>query len=229
MNNETVLGGFSKGDKGITIFLFAAIGGVIGWFLPTIAGWLLKLPFIPMEGLFEWIATTDNQLITIITPIVGALAGIALALYAFYEALTITVTDEEIKLNSKQKEKVIQKQDISTIFLDGKHLVILGKDDRELFRGEHEEKKKVISETFQDYGYAWSNSDPLEEKYKRWVPDHPDFPNHVNALLAARERALEEDDEEEVKILRKDLADIGVYIRDKNERQYVRISQGGHT
>lgn len=142
MNNETVLGGSSKGDKGITILLFAAIGGVIGWFLPTIAGWLLKLPFIPMEGLFEWIATTDNQLITIITPIVGALAGIALALYAFYEALTITVTDEEIKLNSKQKEKVIQKQDISTIFLDGKHLVILGKDDRELFRGEHEEKKK---------------------------------------------------------------------------------------
>lgn len=225
VNNETVLG-LSKGEKAFIIILPPIFGALIGWFLPTIAGWAIKIPFIPFEGPLEWISTTDNPWVPIIATIVGVLAGVIFALYVFDEILTVVVTDEEVKLNIKQKEKTIPKSEVSTVFIEGKELVIQGTDGSELFRGEHESKKELLSEAFQYNGYSWSETDPFLDQYQRWVADHPDFPSHVNALLAARERALEKDELEEATILRKDLADLSVVIRDKDKRQYVRMSRG---
>lgn len=225
MNNETVLG-LTKGDKAILITFPPILGAVLGWFVPTIAGWLVKVPFIPFEGPLEWIATLEGNWIPIIGMVVGVIAGIIFTLYAFHETLKITITDSEVKLEMKEKVETIKQKDITAIFIEEKHLTLLGVHGAELYRELTDSKKDLVEDAFKYHGYPWVDKDPFENSYLRWVAEHPDFPSHVNTLLSARERALENDEPEEAEILRKDLADLGVVIRDKDKRQYVRRIKG---
>lgn len=222
MNKQTVLG-LSTIDKGIIIVIPPILGALLGWFIPTIANWVIKLPFIPFEGVLEWVATLESHWVTVIAATIGVLAGIFFAVYAFSETLKIIITDEEVKLSVKENIKTIHKNDISAIYVEGKHLVFLDTDGVELFRGQPESKKELISEAFRQHKYPWTDKDPFENQYQRWIANHPDFPPHVNALLSARERALKNEESEEAKVLRKDLANLGVVIRDEDKRQYVRI------
>ncbi|OZU87538.1 50S ribosomal protein L29 [Virgibacillus indicus] len=225
MNYETVLG-LSTGEKAILIIVPPILGALFGWFMPTIAGWAIKIPFIPFEGVFEWIAALESQWISVIGVILGVIAGIFFVFYAFSETLRITITDEEVKLNFKEKVNNIYKTETSAIYMEGKDLVFLGTEGNELFRGQPESKKELISEAFRQHRYPWKEKDPFENQYQRWVADHPDFSPHVNALLSTRERALKNEEKEEAKTLRKDLVDNGIVIRDEDKRQYVRIVRG---
>lgn len=225
MNNETVLG-LSTGEKSILVIVPPILGALIGWFIPTIAEWAIKIPFIPFEGVVEWIATLESQWVSVIGVILGVITGIFFVFYAFSETLKITITDDGVNLNFKEEVNIIHKTETSAIYMEGKDLVFLSTEGNELFRGQPESKKELVSEAFRQHRYPWKDKDPFENQYQRWVADHPDFPPHVNALLSARERALKNDEKEEAKALRKDLADNGIVIRDEDERQYVRIVRG---
>lgn len=104
-----------------------------------------------------------------------------------------------------------------------KELVFLNRSGAELFRGETDSKKELVAETFRMHGYPWQESDPYEGSYHRWVPDHPDYSQHMNALLYARERALQKGEKVEAEALRRDLIKLGVMIQDEEKRQYVRM------
>lgn len=222
MNNETVLG-LSRSDKSILIIIPPILGALLGWFMPTIAGWLVKVPLIPFKGPLEWIATLEGNWLSIIAMIVGVIAGIIFTLYVFHESLKITISDSEVKLEIKEKDETIEKKDIFAIFMEGKYLTFLGVDGVELYREQSDEKTELVEDAFKYHGYSWAGADPFENQYQRWIADYPDLPSHVNALLSAREHALKNDEDEEAQILRKDLAKLGVVIRDKDKRQYVRI------
>ncbi|MCK0472746.1 AtpZ/AtpI family protein [Halalkalibacter sp. APA_J-10(15)] len=226
MNNGTVLG-LSNGEKAILIIVPPILGALLGWFIPAIAGWAIKIPFIPFGGVLEWIATLESQWVSVIGVFLGVIAGIFFVFYAFSETLKITITDEEVKLNYKESVNTIHKTDTSAIYMEGKDLVFLGTEGNELFRGQPESKKKLVSEAFKQHRYPWKDKDPFENQYQRWVADHPDFPAHVNALLSARERTLKNEEKVEAKNLRKDLADNGIVIRDEGKRQYVRETVRG--
>ncbi|WP_062047723.1 AtpZ/AtpI family protein [Bacillus sp. JCM 19034] len=225
MNNETVLG-LSNVDKAILIIVPPILGALLGWFIPTIAEWAIKIPFIPFEGVLEWIATLESQWVSVIGVILGVIAGVFFVFYAFSETLRITITDEEVNLNFKEKVNNIHKTETSAIYMEGKDLVFLSTEGNELFRGQPELKKVLVSEAFRQHRYPWKDKDPFENQYQRWVADHPDFPPHVNALLSAREQALKNEEKEEAKALRKDLVNNGVVLRDEDSRQYVRIVRG---
>ena len=225
MKNETVLG-LTTGEKVLLSIIPPILGALLGWFIPTIADWATNIPLIPLEAALEWIASLESQWVSVIAAFIGVLAGVFFVFYAFSESLKITITDEEVKLYVNEKENNIHKKEISTIYMEGKDLVFLSTNGSELFRGQPESKKELVSEAFKKHWYPWEDKDPYENQYQRWVEDHPDYPQHVNALLSARERALKNDESEEAKVLRKDLADYGVVIRDQDKRQYVRIVKG---
>lgn len=225
MKNETVLG-LTTGEKALLSIIPPILGALLGWFIPTIADWATNIPLIPFEAALEWIASLESQWVSVIAAFIGVLAGVFFVFYAFSESLKITITDEEVKLYVNEKENNIHKKEISTIYMEGKDLVFLSTNGSELFRGQPESKKELVSEAFKKHWYPWEDKDPYENQYQRWVEDHPDYPQHVNALLSARERALKNDESEEAKVLRKDLADYGVVIRDQDKRQYVRIVKG---
>src|SRR5690625_2061719 len=158
--------------------------------------------------------------------IVGVIAGIIFTSYAFNESLKVTISDAEVKLDVKGRVKTIEKKDIFTIFMEGKYLILLGADGGELYRGQLESKKELAENAFKHHGYPWADADPFENQYLRWVNDYPDLSTYINTLLSARERALKNDETEEAEILRKDLTKLGVVIRDKDKRQYVRTIRG---
>ncbi|MDY0395690.1 hypothetical protein RWE15_16280 [Virgibacillus halophilus] len=80
-----------------------------------------------------------------------------------------------------------------------------------------ETKVDKAHEAFHRYQYPWCEKDPFEGQYQRWVLGHPDFPENVNTLLHARERALKEDEEKDAKHLREDLAKLGAIIKDEKK------------
>jgi len=110
--------------------------------------------------------------------------------------------------------------------MENKQLILFGADGIELYRGQPETKKESLADAFSYHGYSWVEEDPFENKYQRWVANHPDIPSHINTLLEAREHALKNDEEEEAHILREDLAKLGVVIRDERKYQYIRIVKG---
>jgi len=225
VNNETIIG-LSKGEKLILIIIPPVMGALLGWFIPVIADWAISIPFIPFEGLLEWVAALESQWVSVIAAVLGMLAGIFFVFYAFSKTLKITITDEKVTLNFKEKENHIHKKDISAIYMEGKDLIFLGSKGNELYRGQPESKKEVISQAFQQHWYPWENKDPFENQYQRWVTDHPEFSSHINTLLSAREKALKNEETEEAKVLRKNLAEAGLVIRDEDKRQYVRMVRG---
>ncbi|MEJ8545000.1 YqeB family protein [Brevibacillus borstelensis] len=223
--NTTVLG-MSKSEKSLIIVVCIILGAAIGWFLPIIADWVLKLPVVPFEKLFIFIASFHHFWVSVVASIVGVIAGFILSLIVFSESLTATVSDHQLKLVLGDSEKIIEKKDIYAVYMDNKNLVVLGQSSQELYREVFEIKSDAVRGAFHKHGYPWHEGDPFISEYQRWADGHPDFPSGINALLGVRERALKEEDKKTAKYLREDLAQLGVVIRDDRNGQYVRLSQG---
>jgi len=222
-NDETFLG-YSKYEKTLIILIPMTLGGLIGWFIPVIAGWLLKLPIVPMERLIEIIASSESLWFTITAAIIGIIAGIVLAFIIFQENLEIKISDHQLRLKLDNKVDTFDKQDISAIYMENKQFIILGQKNQEIYRGFLETKKDTVREALNSYQYPWYDEDPFKNKYQRWVLGHPDFPEKINALLHAREHALKEDKKKDAEYLREDLAELGAVIKDEKNGQYVRLA-----
>jgi hypothetical protein len=219
---ETELG-LSTVDKIFLIIIPPVIGALIGWFIPDIADWSAKIPIMPFGGLLEWIGSLEGKWVSIAALILGVLTGIIFIFFAFNETLKITITDVDVKLQIHKKVKQIHRDTISAVYMDGRDLVILGDDGYEVFREKSESKRELVARVFSQHMYPWNDQDPFAGTYQRWVPNHPNFPANINALLSAREGAIKEEETEEAKVLRMDLAEQGVVIHDEGKRQYVRI------
>lgn len=223
-DNETILG-FSKFEKALIIIVPMILGGLIGWFIPVFADWILKLPVIPLEKLIELIASLNSFWVSVVATIIGIVAGILLTAIIFDESLEVTISYDKLQLKLGDKVETIDKKDISAIYMENKQLIILGQNCGELYRGVVETKKEVVREAFNKYQYPWKEEDPFESHYQRWVIGHPDFPEKINALLYAREHALKENKKKEAEYLREDLAKLGAVIRDERNGQYVRLAK----
>ncbi|HLR04163.1 MAG TPA: hypothetical protein VK111_15590 [Virgibacillus sp.] len=222
MENKTILG-LSLRDKVIFIVVASMIGSVAGYFIKIIAKWAAKIPILPFSGILERIADWDSTYAPIIGVVIGLLAGIVFCINAFNETLHMTVTDEAVTFRFREKEETFNASDIGTVYMDNKVLVVLNRDGAELYRGKPDASRLKIADAFRHHDYRWEEQDPYYNQYKRWVPDHPDFSGHVNAMLAGRKKMLKDKKTEEAENLRKVLTKDGIVIRDKKKHQYVRM------
>src|SRR5690625_7911820 len=76
--------------------------------------------------------------------VIGLIAGIIFTSYAFLETLKMTISDQEVKLEVKGQVAMLNKQDISAIFMEGKQLTILGADGVELYRKESRSEERRV-------------------------------------------------------------------------------------
>ena len=225
--NATVLG-LNKLEKFLIVLVPMVIGGSIGWFIPDIADWILTLPVVPMEKLIVFIASFNSLWVSIVATMIGIVVGVLLAFIIFDESLEVTISCNRLHLKLGDKENMIEKKDISTIFLEQKQLIILGQNSFELYREVLDVKAEIVREAFHQHQYPWAVEDPYDSQYQRWVLGHPDFSEKVNAFLHAREHSLKEKNKEVAKYLREDLAELGVVIRDERNGQYVRLVEGAN-
>ncbi|HEV7935146.1 MAG TPA: hypothetical protein VGP70_22900 [Actinomadura sp.] len=160
--------------------------------------------------------------------VLGSLAGLAFACAAEWERLTVTVSDEAVRLKRRGATQEITRTSVSAVFRDGKRLVLLGTATEELAGESSDLKAGRLGEAFLRHGYPWrEGGDPYEEDFRRWVDDTPDLPASANALFKACARALEKNDTGDTRQLRTELARLGIVVRDEKKRQHWRATKNG--
>ncbi|MCX4386441.1 hypothetical protein OG777_05800 [Micromonospora peucetia] len=208
---------------------FPVLGAGVGWLLAEGAGWIAELPWAPAQGLFELVDGLPEAQASIGGVAVGMLGGLVIAAIGTAERLTVTVDTERARLRRSGSTREVRRRQVRAVFHDGKHLVLLGTDDDEVAREKSDLSAERLAAAFRGQGWPWTDTDPHRDAYRRWVPDLPGLPTGADALLRARQRALEKDKDGEARELRDELARTGVVVRDDRKRQYWRLTRSAVT
>lgn len=204
-----------------------ALGAGAGALLAAATGWITSLEWAPMRGLFELVDSLPDPLVAIGAPLLGAGAGLAVVFAWEGERLTVTLTDDVVTLTRDRAVRRIARAELGAVFRDGQHLVLLDRDGAELTREQSDLDTQPLATAFRAHGYPWRDDDPYRDAFRRWVPDQLELPAGANAVLKARQRALERKDRVDAAELRRELARLGVVVREERTRQYWRPATPG--
>lgn len=205
--------------------VFPALGAAVGLMLQASAGWVAGLTWAPLQGPFRLVASIDEPYATVGSLAVGAAAGLALAVMAAQDTLTVTVCADVAGLRrGDQPAREFTRSAVVGVFADAKHLVLLGSGAVELARERHDLDGAAVRDAFTAHGWPWLPADPHAAEYRRWVPGDPGLPPGADALLAARAIAVAKGDGGDMAELRGELARLAVVVRDERKRQYWRRS-----
>ncbi|PRX96120.1 YqeB family protein [Allonocardiopsis opalescens] len=220
--DRPVVLGFGPLDR-LVIFGGAPLAGIaLGYFLPAIARWATTLPWTPFEGPLRLFAQLDGYWVTLVTTGAGLILGLGFAWVAYVEMLRVTLTPDEMRLDRDGKTRTVPRAEVDAVFLDGKVLVALDRESRQIVREKLEGRPDAIAAAFSSRGYPWTDRDPYGELYRRWVRDLPDLPPAVNAVLVAREAALAKKSASDVAELREEVQKAGFVVREDGTNQYWR-------
>jgi len=210
-------------ERALLLVAPPVLGVILGYFIPHIADWAASLPWFPFQGPLKLIASIPEKWAVIVTAFLGLMAGAWLTSEAIKDSLVMTISDDEVTINIKKLDQRLSKSDITSVFIDGKQLVMVGHAGLELVRESYESTPAHIANAFVKHGYPWSSDgEPFEADYRLWVENTPDLPPALNALLRAREQALCKKDTETAKEIRREAGKLGVAVRDKGKFQYWR-------
>ncbi|MEV4003025.1 hypothetical protein [Actinomadura sp. NPDC049753] len=207
-----------------TLYAAAAVllAGV-AWLLNPLANWLVGLERAPMRGPAELLVSIPEPWLTIGLVALGALGGTALIFFDSLEQTSVTVSGERVILERTGHFQEIARQQVGHVFRENDRLVLLGLKGEEIAREKCDLSARRLAAAFTEHGYAWVAGDPYEDEFRIWFPKTPELPELANALLAARADAMKSSDSgDSVKELRRELARIGIVIRDRGRQQYWR-------
>ncbi|GLY66135.1 YqeB family protein [Amycolatopsis taiwanensis] len=205
---------------------FPLIGAVVVVAIKLAAPWVVSLPWAPMRGPFELIASVPEPWGMIGAVAVGLVGGLVFGVLARKEALSVTVDDDKVVLTRGDESRELDRGAVGAVFLDGEHLVLLGGKTEELARESGDLTADSLATVFRAHGYRWLDSDPTRDQFRRWVPETPDLDPAANALLNARARALRKSKSgDDAKDLRTELARLGVVVKDQDKKQYWRLAK----
>jgi hypothetical protein len=202
---------------------FPVLGAGAGLLLQRAAGWVADLPWAPLQGPFKLVASAPQPYATIGALAVGGLGGLVLAFLAVLDSTTVTFSGGGVTIRRGDASVAVGRAAIGAVFLDGEELVVLGRAGEELAREKYDLGAKRAATAFTEQGLPWCpDGDPYREQYRRWVDDAADLPPGANAILKAREKALQKGDREDAQQLRVELGKLGVVVRDEKKRQFWR-------
>ncbi|OLT42524.1 hypothetical protein BJF85_22650 [Saccharomonospora sp. CUA-673] len=203
--------------------VFPAVGALLGWGLPALAEWWVTLPWAPLAGPAELVASLPDPWVLVAPVAAGAIAGLVMAGIAWHERSQVQFGATTVEVQAGGHTDTVDRAEVAGAFVDGKQLVVLGTDTAELVRRTTDLSERKLRDAFTAHGFRWHDGDPHADEFRRWVPDLPGLPTGAEALLAARQRALEGKDADEVEVLRRELVRLRVAVRDEKHRQYIRV------
>ncbi|MEU5157116.1 hypothetical protein [Glycomyces sp. NPDC021274] len=200
-------------------------GAALGWGLTFIVEWIVGLRWFPFQGLFELFTELSETLRLVVALAVGLLLGIVLALFAVHEMLKISVGRDRIALKRGDYDRELDRADVSGVFVQDKRVVVLGHRRQELANVEFDLDRDKLASALRKHGYAWlPGGDPYAAEFKRWVPGAEGLPKGANAVLKARQQALEKSNGGDLAELLDELDTLGVVVHDKDKKQYWRLA-----
>ncbi|WNM40845.1 hypothetical protein RMN56_05720 [Micromonospora halotolerans] len=205
---------------------FPLLGAGLGAALTAASGWVADLPWFPFQGWFALLHRWPAERSYPVGAGVLALAGLVLALLGTRERLTVTVGRASVRLHRDGHGRDVARAGVTGVFHDGKALVLLDADGGELAREPSDLSAERLRAAFTGQGWPWVEQDPYGTAYRRWVEGLPGLPPGADALLRARQRAIDAGRAGEAGELRDELARLGVVVRDERKRQYWRLVPG---
>ncbi|MEH0933714.1 YqeB family protein [Micromonospora psammae] len=218
----TVVGG-GAGELVVMWVGFPLLGAGAGWALTEVSGWLAGLRWVPWQGLFELVDGLPDGRAIAGAVALGALLGLFVAHLGTRERLIVTVDRAGVRLHRDGTDRDVPRRSVSAVFTDRKDLVVLGAGGEELVREKSDLSRRRLRDAFDTHGWPWTEADPHRDAYRRWVEGLPGLPAGADALLRARQRAIESDRRGDALDLRAELARLGVVLRDEEKRQYWRL------
>jgi hypothetical protein len=201
-----------------------ALGAGAGWLLVAGAEWISELPFLPFDFVLRAVDGAPQPLTTVLAAGVGAVAGLLMGIAGWEERLTVVVSQEGVTLRRGRSSRTVVRGDVAGAFADGKQLVLLARDGGEAAREPSDLSAGALRDALVSRGYRWyPDGDPYADQFSRWVEGMPDLPPPADALLRARQKALEKNDKRELADLLRELALHGVVVRDEDKRQFTRL------
>lgn len=193
--------------------------------LGLLGGWLLTLPWIPLQGPLRLLMSIPQPWAGLGAVVVGGGAGLWLAAAWDRDRLTVEVTRERLVLRRGPQRSEIARGDAAGVFLDGRRLAVQDGAGAELAS---EAVALVpadrIAATFTAQGWPWRADDPHAAEFRLWLEGDPTLPPGADVVLKARAKALGSSifGEEDERRLRGELARLGVFVREEGGRQYWR-------
>ncbi|MEU7579093.1 hypothetical protein AB0B50_16000 [Streptomyces sp. NPDC041068] len=223
---ETTEIGHPRGDLALILVGMPLLGLLLGLALPRLARWASGSPVLPWRDGIEFIGGLDAPWQTALVMAAGLVAGLLLAFTALAESMKVRLSDARVTVEQEGRTRTFERADVSAVFLDGKHLVLLGADSGELARGENGARAAALAGAFRAHGYPWRDADPHASLFRRWIPGTPDLPAEVHALLAARKAALKRDAGRDARDLVETVRGLGFVVRDEGKEQHWRPLAG---
>lgn len=202
------------------------LGAVAGFLLRIVAAWVAGLPWAPFQGVFELAASGADPWGMLVAIALGLIIGLGFAGLFAQERLTVTVGPEQVVLATGRNAHEIAGAEVDAVFTERGHLVLLDGTGAELARRKSGLDRLALRDAFREHGYAWRDSDPYAGRYVLWTEDTGELSLRVNALMTERDRALRRRDHKEAALLRTQLAEQGIVLRDGHRKQYWRKADG---
>lgn len=222
-NGSTVLSTPMR-DRIIMFGGLPLLGLLLALGVPPLARWALDLDTaLPVKPLFWGLGSIDKPWKIMVSAAIGILVGLGAALAAYRGATKVTLTDSEIRVDAGDVSRTIAGTDVAAVFPDGKNLVVLDSESRQLAREPMEASREDMARAFRAHGYRWHDRDPYADLYNPWNSGATDLPTEVNAVLAAREAALRrKSGVKERRDLRDAAQKLGYVVREDGTRQFWR-------
>ena len=207
----------------VFLWTFPLLGAAVGWLLTRLPGWITSIPAIPPMEKIEFLARLlDSPVAMAVVIAVGVIAGGFITLLAYDDVVTVEIGTATVTITRSSQAKTFARDLIHTVYVEGKHLVLLGARTEELAREKTDHASGRFRAAFHEQGYPWVDHDPHQDDFLRWVDGMPGLDDRAQAFLRARQTALKAGDSADIAELRTELAKLGIVVRDVESRQYWR-------
>lgn len=202
-----------------TVLPIAGFG--VAWLVKIVAVWAADLPWAPYQEIVKFILRfVPEPYLTIAVCVIGAIGGLAGAFLLRRAGLSITLSGDVVTLRRGGYHQEADRAAVKAVFCENQQLVLLRHDGSELVREPWELRVEQVADAFRKHGYTWLENDPYGGDFQVWQPDAPELPAAVNAVLRARGILREKaGDGDEIRVLRQELAKLGVVVRDEEKAQ----------
>lgn len=210
--------------------LGAAAGFGAAFIIGPLVGWLLG--FVgDAPGLLRLAGSLPLVWAIPVLTIAGLIAGFLLSAQWQEEVGVVTVGSESVTVYRGGTGSLLKRERIAGAFTDGKDLIIVDADAKEMLRSKTDRILDTRLQTaFEEHGYRWQGTtDPREEAFIAWIDGDGPLDAAAHDLLRSRQRALADKRAGEAESRRDELVEAGIVVRDRDGGQQYRLIDSDRT